>query len=129
MAPSLAEALKGLDRASDAARKERPRINYDDLIRDIGRMPVVAPGMDDLEKSMRRKAEKERAEAQRRVDDSENFKLMAGILVQMNLDREANRESQKKQAVFNTIMAIVGGVLALGGVVVPFVIEAMKGWK
>lgn len=78
---------------------------------------------------MAAQADRERVEGQRRVDDSENFKLMAGILVEMDRERIAGQESRRKQTFFNAWMAAVGVLLALGGVVVPFVIEAIKGWK
>lgn len=128
---AVGELMKAFGRSMETHQKARSESNFRQLIQNIQRMPPpVVPIMDDsLGTSMRAKAEMERVEAQRRVEDSENFKLMAGILVQMDQERRDNMESRRKQTVFNTWMAVIGVLLALGGVVVPIIIEAVKGWK
>lgn len=127
---SAGPALRGFQDASDRAHeRERSTIDFTALLESLAKKPAFLAPSDRYMKAMRVNAARERSEAQRKVEDSENFKLMAGLLVEMDRERKANQEDRRRQAVFNTWIAIVGAVLACGSVVVPFVIEAMKGWR
>ncbi|GAA5229248.1 hypothetical protein [Arthrobacter cryoconiti] len=108
--------LKGISRPSYAPQPMKIPIN-----------PMIASTRNIEESMAEMAADREEAAAQR-LQDSDNLKLMAAMLVEMERGRKQGEAVQEKQSKFNSLVAKFGILLAFGALAVPFVIETIKGW-